>query len=186
MVAQPRTVDRAFDRLVDVDSRVWPGIYFGSIGLYTLAVVIEATGYSESARLFPLVIGVPFLGMIVLKLALIALEDRELFASSELFDFEDRFDVVVGAEVEPRIRIQREATMMLWLAGLSLFLWAFGFILTLIVFLFVFVYVYERGLLRAIVASLVTVGFVYFFFIRLLGATVYTGAVTLGLPGPLP
>lgn len=186
MAAQARYVDPIFDRIVAVDARVWPGVFFGAVGLYTLAVVLKATEYSEAARLFPLVIGVPFLGMIVVKLALVALADRELFAASELFDFDEEFEPVFASDVPPGVRYRREAVMMLWLVALSAFLWAFGFLATLLAFLFVFVSVYERDPVRAAVASLVTTGFVYFFFIELLGAVVYAGAVTLGLPGPLP
>lgn len=186
MAAQPRFFDRVFDGLVTVDSRVWPGIFFGVIGLYTFAVVLQSTSYSEAARLFPIVIGVPLLGLIALKLLMTVFDDRNWFASTELFDFDDRFDHVGVAAVEAAVRYQREAEMIIWLVGLSVFLWVFGFILTLIVFLFTFVFIYERDVLRAAIVSAVTVGFVYFFFIRLLGASVYTGAINLGLPGPLP
>lgn len=178
-----RSVDRVFARFADVDSRLWAGIFFGFIGLYTLAVVIESLSYSSAARLFPLVVGIPFLGLIALKLVLIVLRDRTLFESMAVFDFGEELEQTSGTEVDPAVRYRREFVMILWLVGLSAFLWAFGFYPALVVFLFTFVTIYERNLVRGTLVTIGTFGFVYLFFTVLLGAILYEGAYTIVLPG---
>lgn len=186
MSGSRRYVDRTFEVLVDVDDRLWPGIFFGGVGLYTLAVVFKSLGYSPDARLFPLVIGVPFLGLVVLQLALLLFEDRLDLESATIFDLEDRFDVVSTEDVEPAIRYRREFGMFVWLAGVTVLLWAVGFLPTLAAFLFSFVWYYERDLVRAAIVTAITYGFVYGFFIRLLGAPIYRGALAVGFSGLLP
>lgn len=183
MSATRRSLDLAFERLAAVDSRLWAGVFFGVVGLYTLAVVIEVTSYSSDARLFPLLVGIPLLGLIAMKLALLLVGDRLHLESMELFDIDEDLGGAVGADVAPGIRYRREFVMILWLVGLSAFLWAFGFLPALLVFLLTFVVTYERSLARAAVVALGTFAFVYLFFIRLLGATIYGGVFTIGIPG---
>lgn len=178
-----RRIDAAFERLAGVDSRFWSGLFFGLIGLYTLAVVLEATTYGSAARLFPIVVGVPFLGLVALKLLLLAAGDRLDLESTELFEVRERFEHSDEVDVPAAVRYRRELEMALWLAGLTLVLWAVGFLLALVVFLFTFIAVYERDLLRAGLAAGATYAFVYGFFVELLGASVYGGVVALGIPG---
>lgn len=178
-----RAVDQVFDRLASFDGRLWAGLFFGVLGLYTLALIYEATGYSSDARLFPLIVGVPFLGLVVVKLALLLLQDRLQISSKELFDFDEEFSQATGGDVSPGLRYHREFVMILWLVGLSALLWAFGFLPALLVFIFTFVELYERKPVRAAAIAVGTYAFVYLFFIRLLGATIYGGAYPIGIPG---
>ena len=183
MSVSRRSVDRIFARFADVDSRLWAGIFFGILGLYTLAVVVESLSYSSAAQLFPLVIGVPFLGLIALKLVLLVLRDRALFESMSVFDFDEELEQISETEIAPAVRYRREFVMILWLVGLSALLWAFGFYPALVVFLFTFVTIYEHNLVRGALVTLGTFGFVYLFFTVLLGAILYEGAYTIVLPG---
>lgn len=182
MSAPRRFGDQVFARVVDIDRRLWPGIFFGVVGLYVLAVVYEATGYSEDARLFPIVIGLPLLGMILLKLGLLAFEDRLGLESVALFDLDDEFKGIIRREVDPAVRYRREFAMLLWLVALSFLVWAVGFLLSLLLFVLSFILVYERDPLRAVVTAVATYGIVYLFFVELLGAAVYRGAYPIDLP----
>lgn len=182
MAASRRSVDDAFAWLVGIDKRLWPAIFFGVVGLYTIAVIYEASGYSAAARLFPIVIGVPFMGLIFAKLALLALSDRFSLDSLSVFDIDSKLGDVMAMEVEPVVRYRREFSMLLWLAALSVMLWAIGFLITLLGFVLAFVTIYERDPVRGAITAGVTYGIVYFFFVELLGATIYRGAYPINLP----
>lgn len=182
MSALRRFGDRFFARVVAIDRRLWPGIFFTFVSLYVIAVVLEAVTYSESARLFPIVVGIPLLIIIGLKLVLLAAGNRLDLESIALFDFDDEFEGVIRRQVEPAVRYRREFAMLLWLVALSALVWAFGFLLSLLVFVLSFILVYERDPVRAVVTAALTYGIVYFFFVELLGAAVYRGAYPIDLP----
>ncbi|MGQ4556532.1 tripartite tricarboxylate transporter TctB family protein [Halobellus sp. GM3] len=177
--------DPIFERLSSIDGRLWSGIFFGVLGLYTLAVVVEATTYSSDARLFPLIVGIPFLGLIVLKLVMMAASDRIRLGSFNAIELDTQVESVTGVDVSPAVRYRREFAMILWITALSALLWAFGFLFALFVFLFSFVLLYERDLVRAVLIAAGTFVFVYLFFIRLLGANIYEGAYPIGVLGAL-
>ncbi|WP_144904730.1 tripartite tricarboxylate transporter TctB family protein [Halobellus captivus] len=185
MTITPGSIDPIFERLSSVDSRLWSGIFFGILGLYTLAVVLEARTYSSDARLFPLIVGVPFLGLVVLKLVLMAASGRLSLGSFEVIDLADGMGETAAVDVTPAVRYRREFAMILWIVVLSALLWAFGFLFALLVFLFSFVLLYERKPIRAALVGVGTFSFVYVFFIRLLGANIYEGAYPIAVLGAL-
>lgn len=172
--------ERHFDFLTEIDTRYLKATFFAVIFSYTLLLVLEALGYSSDARLFPLVVGGPLLGLTALKLLQLLFEDRFRMDVTDLIDIGDMDAVADEENRDPALTYQRQFTMILWTAGVVALIWLFGHLIALAVFVFAFIYVYERSLRRAIVATALTYAFVHLLFIELLGASLWGGILVIG------
>lgn len=178
-------VDRAFARLAAVEGRFLAMAFFGGLLIYTLALLSQAIAYSEAARLFPIVVGVPLVVMLVVQILLLGFDQRFSLGLSGIFDSVGGIDLASAkTELPKATRYRREFAMVLWVTVFVLLTWLLGTLLALYVFLFAFVYVHERTFVRAFSVSTLTFGFVYVLFVRLLGATLWRGVMPLG--GVLP
>lgn len=178
-------IDRGFERLAALDGRYPAMAFFAVLLVYTLALVWQAVGYSDAARLFPLIVGVPLVGMLVVNLLLLAFQDRVDLRLVGFFDAVGDIDAVSAeAEVDQAERYWREFSMVGWVAGLVGLTWLVGNLAAVAGFVFAFVAVYERSLARALLVSAVTFGFIYLLFVVVLDAALYRGIIPLG--GLLP
>lgn len=176
-----RLVDRGFQRLADLESRYLAVAFFATLLLYTLALVSQALGYSEAARLFPLIVGVPLVGMLVAYILLLLLQDRVDVRTVGFFDDVGDFEAGPrGFEGEQSDRYRREFGMVLWIGALVVLTWLVGNLVAVAVFVFAFVHVHERAPLRALLVAGLTFGFIYLLFVRVLGATLWRGVIPLG------
>lgn len=178
-------IARGFERLAAVEGRFLAMVFFGVLLVYTLALVSQAVGYSAAARLFPLIVGVPLVAMLVANILLLAVQDRYDLRLVGFFDSVGEIDAASArTEVDEATRYQRETSMVLWIGALVVLTWLVGTLVAVGVFVFAFVYVYERKLVRALLVSGLTFGFIYLLFVQVLGAVLFRGVVPLG--GVLP
>lgn len=178
-------IDRGFERVAAVDGRYPAMAFFGALLVYTLALVVQAVGYSDAARLFPLIVGVPLVVMLVANLVLLALGDRIDLRLVGFFDAVGEIDAVAAASpVDDAERYRREFSMLVWVGALIGLTWLVGNLAAVAVFVATFVYVYERDLPRALLVAGLTFGFIYLLFVVVLDASLYRGVVPLG--GLLP
>lgn len=171
--------DRIFVFIENTDGRYWAVAFFLGLIAYTGLLVIEALTYSDAAQLFPLIIGVPLLGLIVLDIVLVLYGDRIGIESDDLFE-EAIFLDDEGEAHNLADQYRREFEMVLWTAVSVALIWLVGHIIALGVFVFVFIYTYERDLKRAVLATAITFGFVYLLFIVLLEANLASGILSIG------
>jgi hypothetical protein len=175
--------DRVFMFIENTDGRYWAVTFFLGLIAYTGLLVVEALTYSDAAQLFPLLIGVPLLGLIVLDIGLVLFGDQIGIESVDLFE------EIVSLDEEGEMRslvdqYRREFEMILWVGVSVALIWLLGHVIALSVFVFVFIYTYERNLKRAVLATAITFGFVYLLFIVLLEANLASGVLPVG--GVLP
>lgn len=176
-----RLVDRGFERLADVEDRYLAVLFYSVLLVYTLALVTQALGYSEAARLFPLIVGVPLSVMIAAYVVLRLLEDRVDVHVVGFFDSVSPIDEAsLVEELPPPERYRREFTMVLWVLALVLLTWLVGNLVAVVAFVLAFVYVYERSLPRAILVAGLVFTFIYLLFVQVLGATLWRGIIPLG------
>jgi hypothetical protein len=174
--------DRFFTFVQRVDGRYWSTAFFLGLFAYTLLLVITAMGYSGPAGLFPIAVGLPLLGLIVVKVVVTLFAERLGIESVDLFeDIQDLGeDEEEGDEVDERITYRREFETTMWVSFAVVSIWLLGHLPGLLVFVFGFVYAYERDLLRAGGATGVTFLFVYLLFRVILGANLYEGVLGVG------
>lgn len=178
-------IDGGFERLAAIEGRYLAITFFGVLLVYTLALVTQAVGYSEAARLFPLIVGIPLVVMLIANILLLALEERIDLRLVGFFDAMSEIDAVSAeAEVDQAERYRREFSMVLWIGALISLSWLFGNLVAVAVFVFAFVYAYERAPLRALFVTVLTFGFIYLLFVQVLGAILWRGVIPLG--GLLP
>jgi Na+/proline symporter len=180
-----RVIAGVFERLAAVESRFLAMAFFGALVVYTLALVTQAVGYSDAARLFPLIVGVPLVVMLVVNLLLLAVGDRVDLQLVGFFDAVGDIDAVSAeSAVDEAERYRREFSMVVWVGALIGLTWLIGNLAAVAVFVATFVYVHERDLRRALLVSGFTFGFIYLLFVVILDANLYRGVVPLG--GLLP
>lgn len=149
------------------------GFYF-LIFLYVLSTVVAAINYSPSARLFPLLIGIPLLILLTTKLVLI------LFVSPRT-DSTGPFSHVYNTLLEsdshqPNENQQKdEAHTLIWITIAFLLIWLIGFYFAGFIFITAFIYYNERSLLRALLTSTITVLGLIGLFEEILSAPTYQG-----------
>lgn len=174
-------IDRGFERLAAVDGRYPAMAFFGVLLVYTLALIVQAVGYSDAARLFPLIVGVPLVVMLVVNLLLLAFGDRVDLRLVGFFDAVGELDAVsADTDVDDAARYRREFAMFGWVGALIALTWLVGNLVAVAVFVATFVYVHERDLGRALLVSGLTFGFIYLLFVVVLDASLYRGVVPLG------
>lgn len=177
--------DRVFEFIEATDSRYWAVVFFFGLLAYMGLLIVEALSYSDAAQLFPLIVGVPLIGLIIVNIVLVLYGDRLGIESVDLFEN----IASLGPEEEDERRsvteqYRREFEMILWIAASVALIWLVGHVAALVVFVFGFIYGYERNLKRAVAATAITFAFVYLLFISLLGANLASGVLPIG--GVLP
>lgn len=176
--------DYHFNFLTRIRSRYLKALFFMVVFAYTLLLVGEAVTYDSAAQLFPLVVGIPLLGLTAVKIVHLVFQNRFDFEVVELFENADQVVATSDEDtIEPSEQYRRQFNMILWTLGLLVLTWLVGHLLALVVFVFTFVYVYERSLGRAILASGLTFVFVYLLFIQLLGSSLWEGLIRFQFGG---
>lgn len=181
--ASKSATERAGQAIESIESRYWEALFFLVLLAYDLLLVYVATGYSEDPRLFPLLMGVPLAGLIIVRIAMLLLADRFDFDSGGMFESVtsdlDIEETEEGGQAGSGTleQYQSELATMGWIAGLLALVWAFGFQISVVVFVFTYVLYYERDLQRAVLATVVAFGLVYLLFIQLLSVPLYEGAL---------
>lgn len=176
-------VERYAGTIESIESRYWEALFFMVLLAYDLVLVYTATGYGEDPRLFPLMIGVPLAGLIVVRVAMLVMADRFDFDSAGMFESVtadlDIEETEEGGQAGPGTleQYRSELATMGWIAGFLALVWAFGFQISVVVFVFAYVLVYEQDVKRAIVATVVAFALVYLLFIQLLSVPLYEGAL---------
>ncbi|WP_158599381.1 tripartite tricarboxylate transporter TctB family protein [Halobellus sp. Atlit-38R] len=160
-----------------LDSNHFEALFIGLLFTYTLLLIYTALGYGSQPRLFPLLVGGPLLGLIILRLDLLLTNHIQLGSSGV---FQDMTDGLMDDEpnpIDPMTKYRREAEIILWLVTALVLVWAIGFQIALVVFVFLFVYSHERDLIRALGSTLIAYGIVYLLFVQLLSVNLYEPAL---------
>ena len=170
----------------------WKTIFFGVLFAYTAVLVFVSIGYTSAAGLFPLIIGLPLLGMLLVNMILIHNPTKYTSGSVGLFDNisdEALSEQVSDNDVEESdvaTRVHREITMTLWILGVLALIWLFGFLNAFLVFIFLFIYLHEGSLIRAGTVTVLSLIFIYALFIELLALPlpegVLLGSLFVGRP----
>lgn len=169
-----------FDVLAEKDTKYWPILFYGILLAYVVRVVYESLGFSDKARLFPLIVGSLLLVMLTLKISLLLLPERYTPQITGIFDpITTEFEGAATTDVDKSTRYRKEFAMILWLVALFPIIWIFGFLKSLTLFVFLFVYVYERDFVRALFVTALSAVLVYALFVELLNAQLYRGIVRL-------
>lgn len=179
----PSVSERPFEALAEVDGRYQSAAFFLGVGAYVLMQVVTAAGYRPDVRLFPLVIGIPLLGLIAAKLVMLLLGDRFGFRMTDLFENVTQMEFDEIEDLPDAVRYRREFEMVVWTAALLLLVWLVGIMPAIAVFIFTFIYFYERSLPRAVLATVLTYAFVYVLFIVVLDAVLYRGIFAVRIAG---
>lgn len=164
------------DRLQWLDKRYTESLFLGALFTYTLLLVTTALDYGPKPQLFPLLAGIPLLGLILLRLGMLNVE-RLRFDSGGMFQGltdDMREDEMVE---DATARYGREAEIILWLAGALALIWVAGFQIALLAFVFLFVFYHERDLYRAVGSTLLAYALLYVLFIELLSVELYQPAL---------
>lgn len=166
-----------------ISSERWEVVFLGILLAYAAALVFQAMSYSPDARLFPMLIGVPLLGMILVKILITHYPIRSISGTGGLVDR-------VSKEIEPNqtneddseetasiVHIQRELTMTSWIVGVFILIWLLGFLNASAIFMFSFIYIYENSLIRAGGVTLLALIFIYGLFVELLSLPLWEGII---------
>ena len=151
-----------------VPRRVREAVFVLFLGVYVSVIVFTAIDYSQRARRFPLVIGVPLLGLILLKAVLLLGGDRLSLPTTGLVS--DMIDLETGGddEVDAPTRRRREVEVVAWIGLLVGIIWGTGFQVGSVLFVIAFVYRYQRDIKRALLVAGITYAVIYLLFIQLL------------------
>ncbi|MFB6097342.1 MAG: tripartite tricarboxylate transporter TctB family protein [Haloferacaceae archaeon] len=172
--------DRSGHPIEGIEDRYWEALFFLVLLAYDLVLVYTATGYGEDPRLFPLLIGIPLAGLILVRVGMLVFADRFDFDSGGMFEsVTSDLDVEEGGEAPPSklAQYRSELATIGWIAGFLVLVWALGFQISVVAFVFAYVLVYERDLKRAVLATAIAFGLVYLLFIELLSVPLYEGAL---------
>ena len=165
-----------------LDSNHFEALFMGLLLTYTLLLIYTALGYGSQARLFPLLVGGPLLGLILLRLDLLLTNHIQRGSSGVFQDMTDGLRDEESSSVDAMTQYRRESEIILWLVTALVLIWAIGFQIALVVFVFLFVYSHERDLIRALGSTVIAYGIVYLLFVQLLSVNLYEPAL---LPDPV-
>lgn len=180
--------------LYPVDSK-WFEIGFYGFWLLWIGYILAETATFEASQdwLFPLVLGVPITGMLLLKLFVILKPDyvRRVLPESEKTDGDDgdlqrRIEEAsspTDAGRSKRERHEIELVMIGWVLALPILMFVFGIGFAFTVYVFAFTWYFVRSVRTAALVTVVVLGFIYVLFIEILGMVLWKGI--LGLPDPL-
>lgn len=163
----------------DATGRVWglpdrvprrfrEAIFVLLLGVYASVIVFTAIGYSQRARRFPLVIGVPVLGLIVLKVALLLGGDRLSLPATGLVSDVVSLDTGGSDDIDASTQRRREVEVIGWIALFVGLIWALGFQVGSVLFVAGFVFRHQRDPKRALLVAGITYAIIYLLFVRLL------------------
>lgn len=170
----------AFDRLAAIDGRRYRALAALVVLGYVLALLWQAAGYTPAARLFPLAVGVPLVGLLLIELAT-TLAGRGGWDGpfDAVFDrLDDRLD---GGSAE---RYRRTAVALGWLAALLAAVWLLGHLLGALGYVIAAVRAGGGSRRRALLAGVAAAGGLFVLFELVLSARLYGGL--LGVTGGLP
>jgi hypothetical protein len=169
------------EQLSEVDNLYWEVLFYVIVFGYTAVLLVTSFNYRPTARLFPVTVGALLIGLILLKVGVIALVNWREYSIGGVFDeigptFNTDSDADTSEEhLDPVMRYKRQIQMIGWLVLLIVSIWAIGVQAAMIPFTFAFVYSYERDLRKAAIASIVTLLLVYVIFIQILSASLWPG-----------
>jgi len=154
-------------------------LFFIFVFGYVFLMMWDTRTYGSTVRLFPLLIGIPLLGALVLQIVFPLLPDW----------LAGNFDGLMGAAVgdeeidlkqdsfERSTRMQRELGVVIWVVALLAIMYLFGFFSGMTVFVAVFIYYYERSLVKAIGIMMINFVLSYILFVQILQLRLFPGAI---------
>jgi hypothetical protein len=150
-------------------------IVFGYIAL----MMWDAQSYGATVRLFPVLIGIPLLGLLLVQLLFPVLPDGFKIGADGLMS-----SVTNSAEIDTNesttdrsVRMQREFLAVLWTLALLGIVYLFGFLAGLTLFVAAFIYYYERNLKLALGVMVVNLVVSYVLFVQILQIRLFPGAI---------
>lgn len=178
---EPEALKWAGQWIEAVPRRYWQSLFFAGLLCYNLALVYQATQFSGEAGLFPLIIGVPLVGLICLKILFtLVLRDRvEGFGGLTGNIMAEQAELVGDVLGGDRVNVHRELESVVWVCLLFLIIWLAGFLYGLTVFILGFVLVKERNLLRAAIVTGSSMLSIYLLFVELLSIRLWSGVLGL-------
>lgn len=178
---EPRILKRVGQWIEAVPSRYWESMFFVGLLSYTVVLVYHANQFSSGAGLFPLIVGVPLIGMFCLKLLFtLVLRDRLGQFGGLTSDLMSQQSEGAGNALDDEpAGVHRELESVLWVLLLFGILYLAGFLYGLTVFIFAFVLVKERDLLRAGIVTGSSMLSIYLLFVELLSIQLWSGVIGL-------
>lgn len=170
------------------DRHVEVAVYTTLLG-YVLILMVESIDMSFSAKLVPMLVGVPLMLLIVLKLlpvTVLGTLERYLPLPSDESDgaeeigLADRLDDDAGHG--PADEQRTAFAMVTWCIGLVVVLYLFGYYYGMPIYVFALTWYLNRDLKIAVVVTLLFVVAVTLLFVVLFEQLLYEGI--LGLPNP--
>lgn len=146
---------------------------------YIALMMWDAQSYGPTVRLFPVLIGVPTLGLLLVQLLFPVIpEGFELGGDGLMSTVTDSSEIDVNESTTDRsVRMQREFTMVLWTLSLLGVVYLFGFLAGLTLFVAAFIYYYERNLKLALGVMLLNLAVAYVLFVQILQIRLFPGAI---------
>jgi len=168
-------VTAVFER---VPSLYYQQVFFFLVLGYVSLMMWDARTYSPTVGLFPLLVGVPLIGLLVAQLAYPVLPDRLRVSADGLMERVAEDEAVeTGETVDPAVRMRREAAMVGWTLAVLSLTYFFGFLSTLTVFVFGFIYYYERNGKLALGVTVLNLVISYVLFVQILQIRLFPGAI---------
>ena len=156
--------------------------------IIVIIFLVISLKYESTARLLPLVIGIPTLFLLFLQLLLETIPSfSKLKKNIESTDVFKKQEILQDKKLTKEENIKRknkkskdEKNILLWIAFLIITIWLIGFIIAIPIFLILFFSLNNIFKLhKNILISLVTSAIVYFLFNKLLNLTLYKGLFSL-------
>lgn len=170
-------------------------LFVTALGVIVAWMVLEALGFSETARTVPLVIGIPTLVLIVIQIIRdgigVVRSDPTVGAVSEIE--QDRYARAAADQREAaatavarEVAADRSTSMlgsMAWVGALALLIWLAGLLIAIPVFTAAFMKIFGRERWTTIAAFAVgTAVAVYAFFTLVLDVRLYSGLFGDAMP----
>jgi len=156
--------------------------------IIVIIFLVISLKYESTARLLPLVIGIPTLFLLFFQLLLETIPSfSKLKKNIESTNVFKKQEILQDKKLNKEENIKRknkklkdEKNILLWIAFLIITIWLIGFIIAIPIFLILFFSLNNIFKLhKSILISLVTSAIVYFLFDKLLNLTLYKGLLGL-------
>lgn len=159
-------------------------LFYGGTLVYLLVHLSLAWEWNWDNKLFPLLVGVPLVGLIVVQMLFVAKPDirQRLVPDTESISMEG----MLSDSTDERTSYERqysEFEIVGWTIALAVLIFVLGFAYAMPLFVFAFVRSYTGRLVTAVRATAVFVVFTYLLFVVILNLQLWTGI--LGLPDPV-
>jgi hypothetical protein len=152
--------------------------FFLAVFGYILLMMVDAQSYGPTVRLFPMLVGIPLLGLLLLQLIFPALPSEWGGRGGGIMSVVNDEEIETGDPKSDRsIRMRREFWMVGWTIGLLAIMYLFGFLAGMTVFVSAFIYYYERDLVLSVGVMAINLVVSYLLFVQILQLRLFPGVI---------